>query len=272
MMLTFPLGEVKIDKRNSQGESSSTKAPKPTWIRTPNFMSLLNLPDVMRKFGPLHHLWEGKYMGEGFIPFAKKHMTTGLRGKWITNTLTKILRDKVMINVSCAEVNVTPLDNHDDPECNPDGSTRYSDAIRPYCDHNRANSNFLNNRPLSGALLDDGTFSLMLYGGTKCVPLIRLKHVTCFHGMHYHAWALSQNIETYGFSVGRKIRKHCLFLPRFVITNDLSHKFQYTVVASDWSEIMPDASFQLPPVPVWFENSASSTGINMDDVSCITSV
>ena len=263
-------GEAKIDKSNRQGASSSTiKAPKPTWIGTPNFMSLLNLPDAMRKFGPLHHLWEGKYQGEGFIPFAKKHMTTGLRGKWITNTLTKILRDKAMLNVSRAEVNV---DDHDDAECNPDGSMRYRDAIRPYRDHNTANSNFLNNRPLSGALLDDGTFCLMLYGGTKCVPLIRLNHVMCFNGMHYHAWALSQHIETYGISAGRKIKKHCLFLPRFVITNDLSHKFQYTVVASDWSEIMQDASFQLPPVPVWFENSAPSNGINMDDVSCTTSL
>ena len=265
-------GEVNIKERNSPGASSGTKAPKPTWIGTPDFMSLLNLPDIMRKFGPLHHLWEGKYQGEGFIPFAKKHMSTGLRGKWTTNTLTKILRDKAMVNVSGAEVNVIPSDEYDDAEYNPDGSMRFRDAIRHYRDHNRANSDFLNNHPLSGALLDDGTFALMLYGGTKCVPLIRLKHVMCFHGMHYHAWSLSEHIETYGISVGRKISKHCLFLPRFVITNDLSHKFQYTAIASDWSEIMPDASFELPPVPVWFEKNVPSTGIHIDDVSCISSV
>ena len=265
-------GEVNSKERNRPGESSSAKVPKPTWIGTPNFMSLLNLPDAMRKFGPLHHLWEGKYQGEGFIPFAKKHMSTGLRGKWSTNTLTKILRDKAMVNVSRAQVNVFQFEEYDDAEYNPDGSMRLRDAIRPYRDHNRANSDFLNNRPLSGALLDDGTFALMLYGGTKCVPLNRLKHVICFHGMHYHTWSLSEHIENYGISAGRKISKACLFLPRFVITNDLCHKFQYTVVASDWSEIMPDASFELPPVPVWFENNGPSTGIHIDDVSSISCV
>lgn len=224
---------MKIEKRNSQGASSSAKAPKPTWIGTPNFMSLLNLPDAMRKFGPLHHLWEGECQGEGFVPFGKKHMTAGLRGKWIANTLTKILCDKAMINVSRAEANVTALDNHDDAECDPDSSMRCRDAIRPHCNHNAANSDFLNNRPLSGVLLDDGAFSLMLCGGTKCVPLIRLKHVMCFHGMQCHTWALSQHIETHGISVGRKIKKHCSFLPRFVIANDLSHEFQFAVAASD---------------------------------------
>ena len=41
--------------------------PKPQWLNRSNFLSLLNLPDIMRKFGPIKLYWEGEMMGEGHL-------------------------------------------------------------------------------------------------------------------------------------------------------------------------------------------------------------
>ena len=36
-----------------------------------NYLSLLNLPDEIRKFGPMQYLWELGGMGEGFLSCLK---------------------------------------------------------------------------------------------------------------------------------------------------------------------------------------------------------
>ncbi|KAL7572402.1 hypothetical protein ACA910_021610 [Epithemia clementina (nom. ined.)] len=40
-------------------QSSEDSHEKPSWETLYNFMSLLNLPDAVRRFGPLRNIWEG---------------------------------------------------------------------------------------------------------------------------------------------------------------------------------------------------------------------
>jgi len=44
-----------------------------------NFMCLLNLPSLTKRFGPLRNLWEGSWKGEGYIIPAKKFLHNGQR-------------------------------------------------------------------------------------------------------------------------------------------------------------------------------------------------
>ena len=49
-----------IKKDNSGGiEASNTTKHVYYWLLKYNFLSLLNLPDTMREYGPLINLWEG---------------------------------------------------------------------------------------------------------------------------------------------------------------------------------------------------------------------
>ena len=60
-----------------------------------NFASLIDLPDMMRKFGPLRNLWEGGPKGEGYFRIAKPQMKSGFNCvTWHYNLLTKSLNDK----------------------------------------------------------------------------------------------------------------------------------------------------------------------------------
>ena len=75
---------------------------KPTWITSYNFLSLLNLPNMARQFGPLRNLWEGGYLGEGYLrmmkPLFRNTGAKGFRANWETNLHQSALRDKVLDN------------------------------------------------------------------------------------------------------------------------------------------------------------------------------
>ena len=83
----------------SNTESKKMKKRKLGWISCSNFMCLLNLPEIMRKFGPLVNLWEGSYQGEGFFCIAKKHVKKGLRGNWQVNALNNMMKERSFQNI-----------------------------------------------------------------------------------------------------------------------------------------------------------------------------
>jgi hypothetical protein len=51
----------------------------PDWIVKYNYLSLLNLPDLIELNGPLRGIWEGGAIGEGFLRYIKPEITNGLR-------------------------------------------------------------------------------------------------------------------------------------------------------------------------------------------------
>ena len=65
------------------------KKDKPIWITRSNYLSLLNLPDQMRLYGPLRLYWEGGWKGEGIIQEIKEIIRDGLKKNWAMNTLKR---------------------------------------------------------------------------------------------------------------------------------------------------------------------------------------
>jgi hypothetical protein len=66
----------------------------PGWISHVNFISLLNLPDVLRRFGSLRPLyWEGDRKGEGGLPRIKAKIKSGTKGDWAGNAARATLSD-----------------------------------------------------------------------------------------------------------------------------------------------------------------------------------
>jgi hypothetical protein len=53
----------------------------------------------MRSHGPLRHLWEGKFQGEGLLPYVKNLHTQGIRKSWAANLLKSLLRERTFNNL-----------------------------------------------------------------------------------------------------------------------------------------------------------------------------
>jgi hypothetical protein len=86
------LGEKRGEKRKKKGNETASR--KPSVVSSFNFSCMLNLPDIMRSHGPLRHFWEGKNIGEGFLPDIKKEHTQGIRRNWASNLLKNVFIDR----------------------------------------------------------------------------------------------------------------------------------------------------------------------------------
>jgi hypothetical protein len=78
-------------------------ADVPKWISKYNFLSLLNLIDQMEDLGTPRELWEGGYLGEGYLRVVKPTIKNGMRGNWETNLMSNLMKDKALSTI-CNDV------------------------------------------------------------------------------------------------------------------------------------------------------------------------
>jgi hypothetical protein len=195
---------------------------KPGWLTSPNFICLLNFPDIMREFGPLLNVWEGGPMGEAFLRLVKPEMDTGFRKNWAFNLLRKVMRKKTMMMLLeniLREMNENDqlgnvemelelenlfegVDDDDDEEEEEDGDDDNEEeeeeedaphskhkAYHAYKGWNGIKRAFDKREPLSVLQFDTGEFGCVMKGG-KIMPLSCKEHVGEFFGCHYHRWEM----------------------------------------------------------------------------------
>jgi hypothetical protein len=86
----------------------------PKWISKYNFLSLLNLIDQMEDLGTPRELWEGGYLGEGYLRVVKPTIKNGLRGNWETNLMSNLMKDK-SLSLICNDIiskSIKPVSNY----------------------------------------------------------------------------------------------------------------------------------------------------------------
>jgi hypothetical protein len=85
-------------------ENLSKRNALPSWLSSFNCLCLLNLPDIVRRYGPIRNIWEGSWAGEGFLRFAKPSVTHGLRKHWERSTMNSLMRRKGLeVLVGCMQ-------------------------------------------------------------------------------------------------------------------------------------------------------------------------
>jgi hypothetical protein len=94
-------------------ERLTKKNALPSWLASFNCLSLLNLPDIVRLYGPIRNIWEGAWVGEGFLRFAKPAIVHGLRKFWQRSTMNNLMRMKGM-QVLVGEMEMEPEDCDDE--------------------------------------------------------------------------------------------------------------------------------------------------------------
>ena len=78
------------------------------WLKKYNFLSLLNIPETIDKYGPLINLWEGSNQGEGYLRYAKPKVTDIHSKNWQINAHINLLNETSLNNViNCHALNKT---------------------------------------------------------------------------------------------------------------------------------------------------------------------
>ena len=152
-------------------KSKKTKKRKPGCISCSNFMCLLNLPNIMRKFGPLVNLWEGSYQGEGFLRIAKKHVKKGIRGNWQINALNNMMKERSFQNILskelCESMHLEETNNAEEGDY-----YSYKNTVEVYQD-------FLRGKPISLIQLHDKKFGIVYRNKSLFTFNIRRIHWLC---------------------------------------------------------------------------------------------
>ena len=84
-----------LDKWNSYFRSTTTQ---PIWISSYSFLNLLNLPNMMREYGPIRNFWEGSELGEGYLRVVKP-LYIHMHKSWAETITKKNLQQKSLTRI-----------------------------------------------------------------------------------------------------------------------------------------------------------------------------
>jgi hypothetical protein len=230
-------------------DSDLRGAEKLTWVRSYNFMSLLNLPEVLRKYGSLRNLWEGGGQGERVLSIVKPTWG-GYRKNWMATMLDRMLRQMAIKRIAMKPTTKQTMDvaagveqangnsegeGNDDcydmpADGNDDGSAAEADqGAQPTQNYGR---NYVNYRsieivrrvfkermPLSVLKLRTGRFVCVIQKMTlvQVIPHIRIhrededdSNPSC----NFFCWKLSEDLHNTSSNSEMDITNYCMLLPK----------------------------------------------------------
>jgi hypothetical protein len=209
----------KVDKEVARIDDS------PTWMTQYNFLCLLNIPSIMRKFGCCRNIWEGGIEGEGFLRKYKRELQNGIKYKWQIWTINNLLQRHVF--------------NKEKLETKRKWKHTLSLLCRIYNSNITINNIITEGKPISGVYIDGRKEIIISFRENNIIKGIRIQidwlTYEWYCNMKYFNIEqtnekLNINKELVNKSIG------CLLLPR-LNKSCLNVPLQYCIVFSDWRKI-----------------------------------
>ena len=139
------------------------------WLKKYNFLSLLNIPDAINKYGPLINLWEGFNQGEGYLRYAKPKVVNIHSKNWQINARISLLNETSMNNViNCHALNKNSNDMKGEYVKHVIKKKRtVKKMFHTYKSINEVFSLYRRNRPLSAMKCNNSQFFIAVNTGKK---------------------------------------------------------------------------------------------------------
>jgi hypothetical protein len=222
------------------GMETRQEGSKPTWVTSYNFVCLLNLPQVIRQYGPIRNYWEGGGMGEKIIQLIKPNWR-GHRKNWQVNVLSKMLTNMAITRVAAMGSEQYIHDDCDSDDDNDDDQHMTIRDYRLYKNENAFKEDFIKMSPLSVVVLSDDSMGSMLKTG-ELVHITRTEFHCNLLGMAYHHWTLGDTTKLNN----TKVKHSAMMLPLLQYKGANLNQMVYTVTTSDWLDIQQDGTYKLP--------------------------
>ena len=203
------------------------KKDKPIWISSYNYLCLLNLPKIAKNFGPLRNIWEGGYVGEGYLRLVKPYITRGLSKNWHNNVHRGLLERKVFSYI-CKDYTKIESNIPKNYHC--------------YKDIDEVRSKLLRSHVLSCIYYKNGNICFVLKNKTVILLYLSKFHSKC-NSLHYYEIKHSDLNIHISECNDDCIQSYCLLLPK-LDKNGLPDEFGedtscsiYTIISSDWKKL-----------------------------------
>ena len=213
---------------------------KLTWVQKSNYLSLLNLPNQMKMYGPMRCYWEGGYRGEGLIQELKSIINQGLVKNWQKNTLKRFfnLRTLSLLNKE------TKNGDSNDTE----KESQYKDFKR-YGTISNIIDVMQNNKPLS-IMESKKNYFLVAIDSKSAIQIVIKNYSNTICHMDYFFWRIMPDIII-PKPLSNEIVRNCILLPcldkeiNWVNYNGVFGGI-YSCIDSDWNELTNEKGFIIP--------------------------
>ena len=209
---------------------------KKTWLSSYNFVCLLNLPDQIKKLGPIRNQWEGGPRGEGFLRTVKPMTPGTTRLHWQRHLLTNLVKHKSNV-VICSK------EKKQGAYLQGRGNIDLS-SIKVYASHTEFVQKWASSQPISvflGKSEEEGEglcpplYSMIKDGSNRKYVLISPVHPPThqtYNGQTYHQFeyedaAIGINVQDL------HVEMYGVLLPMLINISDL--KSMYTLVTDQWT-------------------------------------
>ena len=249
--------------------SGFSKHDIPKWLGKYNFLCLLNVPDILRKYGPIRNYWEGGVIGEKIIQ-QPKNKWRGFTKNWSKNMTMSVHQDaaRKKINrrlqqyISEQSSIDDPIHNHSmdiDEESDEDMSNHDTNKhFKKYSDVAEVRQYFEERIALSAVRTDDNR----IFTVTKKKQILEVGYAssTCVRwgGDYYYHLTLNDprllsQLEFTTFV--QSIVDSCLILPVPYVTKKnhvmrqietSMQKVGWTIVTSTWLYVNNQKEFSIP--------------------------
>ena len=210
----------------------------PMWISRYNFMSLLNLPDIVKEFGSPRIYFEGKFLGERYLQDVK---TTRLRcpPRNVNQILLKKLHEgKALESMMATQSSNIKTFKDTEPACQMNKRKHLNGNVKIYYNMDAVVLNAHSNIPLSIVITAAGEYGILYYHN-GCnrgqINLLKINHsnsITSVHdGLNYWTWTLTKDILDFD---DWEAADFAVLLPKFASNTPM----EYTIVTKEWSPVM----------------------------------
>ena len=203
----------------------SSDSSKPYIQSSYSYLSLLGMPDVIRRYGSVRNIWDGRYQGEAFIAQIKP-LISDLRKNWHINAGQRHHRMKSLKKI---------LESYD-------AEYHYSDNISAkhciYSSLDTIKDMFFGHHPLSIMRLKDSSY-VVAFEKEKYVVIKPMYYNKTYFGMPFWYWILSyDNIIDTPIQPSH-VSHYCVILP--LLTEEDPNKEpnyrSYWLITSEWHEM-----------------------------------
>jgi hypothetical protein len=211
------------------------KKDKPKWLMSYSLICLTNLPDLIRRYGPLRLYWEGGGLGEKVLQKLKL-LWLGFRKNWQEKTLKDIYQQGELTRITEEQRN--------------EKKNSGAKMLHIYSDYITARNTLLQNKPMSVIQSNYGmlciAFSLNNDGSFSVVPLVLEIFLFQRMGVTYFLVVPYFDGIRHGIK-SLKLKKYCVSLPELVPTGlpQLGGSCFFTFITSDWEKMNNNKSFSI---------------------------
>jgi hypothetical protein len=186
-----------------------------------NYLSLLNLPMIMQKLGPLKFHWEGSFRGEKVLSIVKNNVNKNSSSSLWKNTLRKCLVESYLLGM-----------NQDSPN-----EKRLRSSCRTYLSYDDVYEKVVGGKTALCASITTNNVMYMVLDSCASVLRVDVEETIVLDGATYFSIKIHDSVETIK-ETETLLQASCAYM--ILLPLSIHDKIYYLILSNTWKQLHID--------------------------------